>query len=61
MLVFGIVLLSVGVGLYDYRAGMIVGGLSLSGLAFLVAELVARIGERKHGDSRQIPSGRSGN
>lgn len=60
-LVLGILLLSVGVGLYDYRAGMVVGGVSLSGLAFLAAYYVARHEERKNADSRQTPSRRSGN
>ncbi len=60
VLAVGILMLAVGVGLYDYRAGLIVGGVSLSGFALPVAYVVARLEERKHGDSGQTPSRRSG-
>ncbi len=51
----GIILASIGIGLFDYRAGMIAGGLALCGLATILPEILVRIEERKKNESsRQV-------
>ena len=56
LLVVGTLLVSVGIGLFDFRIGMVVGGVLLSGISLLVASIVTRLEDRKHGDSGSVPA-----
>jgi hypothetical protein len=50
----GIIITSIGVGLIDYRAGIIVGGVSLVGLSTILPDFLVRLEERKNESSRQV-------
>lgn len=59
LIAVGMLCMSIGVGLYDFRIGLVVGGVFFVSSGFLLAPVVAKLEERKNGDSGSVPSRRS--
>lgn len=59
IIVAGMLCVSIGIGLFDYRIGLVVGGTLLMPSGFLVASVVSRWEERKNGDSGSVPASRT--
>lgn len=56
LIAVGMLLGSIGVGLYDFRIGLVVGGVLLGVSGFIVAPVMTKLEEAKHGDSGSVPS-----
>jgi ABC-type transport system involved in cytochrome bd biosynthesis fused ATPase/permease subunit len=59
IIVAGMLCISIGVGMFDFRIGLVVGGSLLVPSGFLVASVISRLEERKNEDSGSIPARRS--
>lgn len=59
IIVAGMLCISIGVGLFDFRIGLVTGGLLLVPSGFLVASVISRLEERENEDSGSVPSRRS--